>query len=105
MPVESAADRAVFVGAGDFAVAITWDRAGAPSTFSAQFSRPATLLEGLGETDLVDREARLICVESDLPAGAAEGDAIAVAGQSVTFLCKSIRHTGDGMTFVDLTRA
>lgn len=105
MTVESDADRATFVDADDFGVAVTWSRDGVPSTFSAQFSRPSRLIEGLGEVDMVDREARLICRTIDLPTGAAEDDPVAIAGESASFLCRAIRPTGDGMAFIELARA
>lgn len=105
MSLEDDDDRLAFLDPDDFGVAITWTRSGTPSTFDAIFSRPATLTEGAGEMQLIDRVAMLYCRESDLPAGAAEDDPVAVAGQTVGFLCATVRPTGDGMAFVDLKRA
>jgi hypothetical protein len=105
MAIEDDDDRALFLDPDDFGVAVTWTRSGTPSTFDAIFSRPATLVDGAGEVAMIDRTALLYCRESDLPAGAAEDDPVAVAGQAVTFLCAAVRPTGDGMAFVDLKRA
>lgn len=102
MTVESAADRAAFLA--DFGVVVTWTRSGTPSTLTAIFDRPAILVDA-GEQTLIDRDASLICREADLPSGAAEGDPIAVAGETVTFLCQAIRPDGQGMASVDLRRA
>lgn len=104
MSIEDAADRAIFVDPDDFGAAITWTRGATPSTFNAIFSRP-TLLVDAGEQTLIDRDASLICREADLPTGAIEGDAIAVAGETVSFLCQAIRPDGQGMATIDLRRA
>lgn len=103
MTVESAADRAAFLD--DFGVAITWTRGATPSTLTAIFDRPTLLADGMGDQVLIDRDATLLCREADLPSGAIEGDAIAVAGEAVSFLCQAIRPDGQGMAAVDLRRA
>lgn len=101
MAVESANDRAAFVATDDFGVAVTWTRSGTPSTFSAIFSRPSVDGDG-GDPSLIDRGPMLVCREADLPSGAAADDPVAVAGQPATFLCKTIRATGDGMASISL---
>lgn len=104
MGIETDADRALFVSAAEFGRLVTWSRAGVPSTFSALFSRPSMAVEGMGEVDLIDRDARLICREIDLPAGADEGDGVSIAGDSGSYTAKAIRPDGTGMVIVDLAK-
>lgn len=104
MAIEDADDRAAFFDADEFGVEIAWTRGAATSAFNAIFSRPSILVED-DEVGVIDRAARLYCRFQDLPAGAEEGDAVAVAGETVSFRCRAVRPTGDGMAFVDLKAA
>ncbi|WP_425065616.1 head-tail joining protein [Reyranella sp.] len=101
MSVESADDRAAFIA--DFGVDITW--AGAPATFLGIFERPAVSTEdgyGAGGTD---RVPKLLCLESSLPAGADEDDAVSVAGEAVAYACARILPDGTGFCVVELKAA
>lgn len=103
MTVESPEDRAQFLL--DFGVATTWSRDGVPQeAFLAVFDRPSLLVEQ-AEITLIDRDASLLARESDLPDGAAEGDPIAVAGESQAYKCRNIRPDGSGFAIVDLKKA
>lgn len=104
MTVDSAADRAVFLSTDAFGAAVTWTRDGTPSTLNGILDRPSLLVEESGAA-LIDRDASLLVLEADLPAGAAEGDPVAVAGESQSWLCQAIRPRGDGFAVVDLRRA
>lgn len=101
MTVESADDRAAFVA--DFGVAVTW--AGAGETFLGIFERPSIMVEGLAEATIIDRDASLLCLEADLPEGAAEDDTVAIAGESQSYRCQAIRPDGTGFVIVDLKKA
>lgn len=101
MTVESANDRAVFIA--DFGVPVTW--AGASETFLGIFDRPSIMVEGLSEMTVIDRDASLLCLEADLPGGAAENDAVTVEGESQAYRCQALRPDGTGFVIVDLKKA
>ncbi len=105
MAIEDDDDRAAFFDTDDFGQSVTWTRASvAQPAFAAIFSHAAMPFE-LGESAAtIDRVAQLLCRESDLPAGAAEGDPVAIAGQASSFTCRSILPTGDGMARVTLQK-
>lgn len=104
MAVESDEDRAVFVE--DFGVQIVWTRGGVPQpAFLAIFDRPTVSVEHDPDTaGTFNRIAMLSCPEASLPAGAAEDDPVAIAGESDTFKCSAIRPDGTGWCVVDLKR-
>lgn len=105
MGIETDDDRATLLDTKDFATTVVWTRAGVDQpAFAAQFSRPSVMVD-IGEDTAIDREASLWCRAIDLPSGATEGDAVAVAGEEQTFSCRSIRPDGTGMAFIDLARA
>lgn len=101
MTVESADDRAAFIA--DFGVPVTW--AGAATTFLGIFDRPSIMVEGLSEMTVIDRDASLLCLEADLPSGAAEDDAVTVEGESQAYRCQALRPDGTGFVVVDLKKA
>lgn len=103
MAVESDADRRAYLA--DFGVQVTWTHDGAPATLTAIFDRPSLVVDGLSETGLIDRAATILCIEVDLPAGAAEGDAVTVAGVAQGYVCQAVRPDGQGFAAVDLRRA
>ena len=98
MAVETAADRASFII--DFGASVTW-RA---TTFLAIFDRPTSMVAGLSEVELVNREPSIALVATDLPSGATEDDAITVTDDfgNYSFRCKTIRPDGTGYVNVDL---
>lgn len=101
MPVESAADRAVFTNPDEFGTTITWDGATAP--IAALFENP-TLMIDTGDGPMSQtREMTLIVVEAALPIGSAADDAVTVGG--VSCLVRSIAPDGTGMALVRLERA
>lgn len=101
MPVETAADRAVFVA--DFGEPVVWTRAGVPQpAFLAIFDRPTVSIEFEGAAGTFNRVATLSCPEVSLPAGVTENDPVAVGGEA--FRCAAIRPDGTGWCVVDLKR-
>lgn len=103
MTVESAADRAAFLA--DFGVPVVWGQHGVVvATFTALFDRPTVLSDGPSEAGMLDRASSLLVRESDLPAGAAEDDAVVVDDDTIGFACRTVQPDGAGMCIVDLKR-
>ena len=100
MPVETDDDRAIFVDDGDFAVAVAWGAASFSAIFDADYLLLATpFLEGGAEGAGPQITARA----SDLPPGAATGDALTVDGRAYTAV--ELTPDGTGMTVVRLQEA
>lgn len=100
MPVESAADRAVFVNPDEFGAAIIWPPAPLPI---AALVQNGTLLIGTPDgPDIQTREATLVVNEADLPPGHSQDDAVTVGG--VAYLVRSIEPDGTGMATIRLER-
>lgn len=106
MPVESAADRAVFLSADEFgATAVYTPFGGAASpAFAGLFddpSRAAASLGGLVST--VDARPSFFCAEVDLPDGASgdASDQLAIDGAGA-FEVTSIEPDGAGMVLLRL---
>jgi len=104
MPVETDADRAIFVDDGDFAVAIIWTHAGGTATFTAIFDADYQLLtspfldggaEGAGP--------QIMARSSDIPAQAAHGDAVTIEGREYRVV--EFKPDGTGMSVVRLQNA
>lgn len=104
MPIESAADRAVFVSAADFgALASYTPAAGGGSTAVAGiFDRP-TIVVALNEAASLDAGPTFLCRQGDLPAGARgdAGDQLTVAGVG-GFAVLSLEPDGQGMALLRL---
>ncbi len=101
MPVETDADRAVFVDDGDFAVAVAWAHAGGTATFTAIFDADYQLiaspfLDGGAEGAGPQITAR----SSDIPAQAAHGDAVTIDARA--YRAVEFKPDGTGMTVVRL---
>lgn len=104
MAVETDADRAIFVNADDFGAGVTWTRAGpggAVATFDAIFDAEYELITGpYLEEGAEGSTPRIVARLSDLPAGATQGDGVAVGTQS--FKVVEMKPDGRGMTEVRL---
>lgn len=104
MPIETDADRAVFVNPDEFgAIAIYTPAGGSASPpFNGRFDDPSVGVD-LNDAMTVDSRPTLFCRESDLPAGAAgdAGDALAIAGEG-TFSVVSLEPDGTGMVLLRL---
>lgn len=98
MPVESAADRAVFVNNDEFGTTITWNGA----TLAALFDNPTIMIGTADGPDIQTREVSLIVVEADLPPAAAADDPVTINGTA--YLARSIAPDGTGMALVRLER-
>lgn len=102
MTVESAADRAAILE--DFGSVVTWTVGATASTLTAIFDRPSIAVE-MADMAIIDRDASLKCIEDDIPAGAAAGDAVAVAGVAQAYKVQAIRVDGQGMAVIDLKKS
>lgn len=100
MPVESAADRAVFVNPDEFGVTATYGLAGGgSSTIDGIFDdgyRQA--FDGPG---IASDQPRFIVRQADLPAGYGKGDSVTIDGTE--FEVAVIERDGTGMVVLALT--
>ena len=104
MPVETDADRAIFVDADEFGAACTWNRAGSDSVFSVIFDEEYQLLTAeLLDAGVEGSGPQIQCRTSDLPSGAAQGDAVSIDGTG--YVAVEIKPDGTGMTVVRLQEA
>ncbi|MBR1170535.1 head-tail joining protein [Bradyrhizobium liaoningense] len=104
MPVESAADRAVFVSAADFGALATYAPAagGGATTLPGIFDRP-TIAAALNDAASLDARPTFLCRQADLPAtaDADAGDQLTVTGVGA-FEVTSIEADGQGMALLRL---
>ncbi len=98
MPVESAADRAVFTNLEEFGAAIFW--ADYLPAVQAIVQSGTILLGAADGPDSQTREATLVVSEADLPLGHAEDDPVRIGG--IAYLVRSIEPDGTGMALVRL---
>ncbi len=104
MAVETDADRAIFVSADDFGVAVTWTLAGGgSSTFDAIFDAEYQLLAPMRDEGMEGSTPMLTVRASDLPALAAHGDTATVSGTAYRVV--EIMPDGRGMASVRLMEA
>ena len=103
MAVESAADLAAFFDTAEFAVTATWQTAGGSADLPVIFDAEHLALASLAEVALSTASPQLLCRAADLPAGAAAGDTVTVAGAS--YVARDIRPDGTGVVTVLLEEA
>lgn len=105
MPIESAADRAVFTSPDEFGDVGTYVSAGGSKDITGIFDDPSTSTQ-LNEAVTVDSRPTFMCAENDLPDDA---DADAENGFSVmgggSFVVTSIEPDGQGMVVLRLGAA
>lgn len=111
MAVETDADRAAFVAADEFAVAVAWIHGAGTASLTAIFDDGYQLFG----TDMLDGGVegavpQIMAVSSAIPAGAAQGDTVAVTVDPLTptvrdFTVVEIKPDGTGMTVVRLQDA
>ena len=107
MPIETAADRAVFVAADDFGALATYTPAGGVAVpgIAGIFSRPSIEV-ALDTVTALDAKPTYFCRSADLPDAAAgdAGDALAIEGAG-SFEVISLKPDGSGMTLIVLGKA
>ena len=101
MPVETDADRRLFVEEDDFAVPVSWTHSGGTANFPAIFDAGYQLvaspfLDGGAE----GATPQLHACAADIPATAKQGDIVTVNGK--TFSAVEIEPDGTGMTVIRL---
>ena len=102
MAIEDDDDLALFLDPEEFGVAASYTKQGAAAvSIYGIFDREPVGLAIGAEFSLDDAGPQILVREIDLPAGAGEGDAVAVTGQG-SFLVKNIQPDGTGMAFVRL---
>lgn len=112
MPVETAADRLVFLDTDEFGASVVWtSEAGASAPFPAIFDNEYRLLiSDLAPEGAEGSEPAIMCRTEDLPADAEQEDTLAItqldeAGASVavgSFKAVEFKPDGTGMTMVRL---
>lgn len=109
MPVESAADRAVFVNPDEFGVTASYVAAGeAAEAIDGQFHEPfsVALQSGFEGVGVETSQPVFVCRSADLPEAAREneGDVLVLTHQSVErrFFVRTMRPDGTGMTSIVL---
>ena len=108
MPIETAADRAVFLNADEFGASAVYTPAaggGASDPIAGQFDDPSRA-SSLGAIGAIDAVPTFFCQVADLP-GAAVGDAgdvLAIAG-GYTWQVTAIEPDGTGMALLRLAAA
>ncbi|NPU63383.1 hypothetical protein HL667_00030 [Bradyrhizobium sp. 83012] len=104
MPIETEADRAVFVNPDEFGAIAIYTPAGgvASAPFHGQFDDPM-MSAGLNDVMTLDTRPTFFCRSADLPAGAESGagDGLQVAGEG-TFSVVTVEPDGQGMTLLRL---
>ena len=107
MPIETAADRAVFVSADEFGVGVSYTQGvAAAATFAAIFDNEYLLVDA-GEAGVTSVAPALTCRSDDLAmlgAGEARVDDQAVVN-GVTYRVSDVRPDGTGMVVLILERA
>jgi hypothetical protein len=102
MAVESATDRAIFVGVDDFGVAATYTPSGgASSTVNGIFDNDFIEVDAGGGVGVALQQPRFHCRTADV-SSASEGDALVVSG--VNYTIRIVQDDGTGMTMLVLEK-
>lgn len=101
MPVESAADRAVFFSAADFGETILWTVGGLdPVGVNVIGQNGSLMMDTEDGPPIQGQEATVTMVEADLPLGADRNDGILFRARH--YVVKSIEPDGTGVAIVRL---
>jgi len=102
MAVESADDRAIFVGVDDFGVAATYTPSGgASSTVNGIFDNDFIEVDAGGGVGVALQQPQFHCRTADV-SSASEGDALVVSG--VNYTIRIVQDDGTGMTMLILEK-
>lgn len=110
MPVENAADRAIFLDPADFGTVVSWARGLAVTSFSAIFDADYQLISNAYLDEGAEASGpQFVARSADLPAGAVKGDSVSVTdpvtGGQLLFTALEFKPDGTGMTVVRLMEA
>jgi len=100
MAVETEADRLLFVDGDEFAVAVVWGASSFTAIFDAEYQ---LLVTPLVDGGVEGSGPQILARSSDIPVGAAQGDALTVDGRS--YKAVEFKPDGTGMTTVRLQEA
>jgi len=102
MAVETADDRAIFVGIDDFGVAATYTPSGgAASTVNGIFDNDFIEIDAGGGVGVAMQQPRFHCRTADV-SSAAEGDALVV--NTISYIIRIVQDDGTGMTMMVLEK-
>lgn len=102
MAVETADDRAIFVGTDDFGVAATYTPSGgAGVSINGIFDNDFIEIDAGGGVGVAMQQPRFHCRTADV-SSAAEGDALVV--DSVNYIIRIVQDDGTGMTMLVLEK-
>ena len=102
MPVETDADRALFLDADEFGVSGTYTKQGAAAVPLAGIFDREAIAVALGAVDLDDQDPQFLVAETDIPDGAGHGDAVSVGGEN--WRVRNIQPDGTGMAVIKLEK-
>ncbi len=97
MAVETADDRAIFIGVDDFGVAATYSG----GTINGIFDNDFIEVEAGGGVGFALQQPRFLCRTADV-INAAEGDAITISG--ISYIMRIVQDDGTGMTTLVLEK-
>lgn len=106
MAIETAADRAALLA--DFGVSVTYTKAGGGAVSIVGIFYAPFIAVQFDQVDAADVKPVVRVRSADLPAGAAELDAVSVVddfGQVHDLVVKDIRPDGTGFTILELAKA
>lgn len=95
MPVESAADRAIFLSTNDFGVSATFTRGVTVTTISGIFDNDFIEVDAGGTIPFAMQQPTFLARTSDV-AAAVEDDTLLIAG--TTYKIRVVQADGTGMT-------
>lgn len=102
MAVETADDRAIFIGTDDFGVVATYTPSGgAASTVNGIFDNDFIEIDAGGGVGVAMQQPRFHCRTADV-SNAAEGDALVV--NTVSYIIRIVQDDGTGMTMLVLEK-
>ena len=102
MPIESEADRAIFLDPEDFGALATYQpAAGSTASIAGLVDKPAS--RAFPDPGVASSSPRFTCRAADLPAAAKRGDTLTVAGTD--YLVQVIDRDGTGMATLTLEEA
>lgn len=104
MPVETDADRRMFVNANDWAMPVVWIHAGGTAALAAIFDEDYALLGSpFVDAGMEGATPQIHCCSADVPPTGGSGDSVTVNGRR--FTVAEIKPDGTGMTIVRLQEA
>jgi len=102
MPIEGAAERAIFLDPDEFGSVVSYTKTGAAAVdIDVIFDAEAEAIS-LGDMDVSSLAPRFLVAVSALPAGSGDGDGVVIEG--VSYTVRDIQPDGTGMAVVKLEK-